>query len=88
MNSDETEYLLDLKDSRLVAEIRKSYRAYRHSHARDAGEFLAALRRSTDMRGTPGRELLKFTGSIDQADLDMMSDAIRDACEKIEPNGK
>jgi hypothetical protein len=37
--------------------------------------------------GTPGRELMRFVGCIDPADLDAMSRAIEEGCEKIEPNG-
>jgi hypothetical protein len=37
--------------------------------------------------GTPGRELMRFVGSIDPADLEAMSRAIQEGCEKIEPNG-
>lgn len=44
--------------------------------------------RSLDLpQGTPGRELLKFAGSIDQHDLDAISEAIIEACENVEPNG-
>ena len=37
--------------------------------------------------GTPGRELLKFAGTIEQRDLDAISEAIQEGCEKVEPNG-
>jgi hypothetical protein len=37
--------------------------------------------------GTPGRELLRFAGSIDSADLVAISQAIEEACERVEPNG-
>jgi hypothetical protein len=37
--------------------------------------------------GTPGRELLRFTHSIDPADLEMISQAIQESCDKIEPSG-
>lgn len=37
--------------------------------------------------GTPGRDLMRFVGCIDPADLDAMSHAIQEGCEKIEPNG-
>jgi hypothetical protein len=36
--------------------------------------------------GTPGRELLKFAGAIDQPDLEVISEAIQEGCEKVEPN--
>ena len=37
--------------------------------------------------GTPGRELLRFAGSIDPSDLETISQAIQEGCEKVEPNG-
>jgi hypothetical protein len=37
--------------------------------------------------GTSGRELLRFAGSIDPADLAAISKAIQEGCEKVEPNG-
>lgn len=37
--------------------------------------------------GTPGRELLRFAGSFDRSDLEAMSQAIQEGCEKVEPNG-
>lgn len=37
--------------------------------------------------GTSGRDLLRFAGSIDSADLEKISQAIQEGCEKIEPNG-
>lgn len=43
-------------------------------------------RRLTVPAGTPGRDLLRFVGSIEPADLEVMSRAIQDGCEKIDPN--
>jgi hypothetical protein len=40
----------------------------------------------TASAGTPGRDLMHFVGVIDPADLDSMSQAIEEGCEKIEPN--
>ena len=37
--------------------------------------------------GAPGRKLLKFAGTIKQRDLDAISEAIQEGCEKVEPNG-
>ena len=36
--------------------------------------------------GTPGRDLMRFVGCIAPADLEAMSQAIAEGCEKIEPN--
>jgi len=43
-------------------------------------------RRLTVPAGTPGRDLMRFVGCIDPADLDAMSHAIQEGCEKVEPN--
>jgi hypothetical protein len=50
-------------------------------------KVLDFARRLTVPAGTPGRDLMRFVGSIDPADLDAMSHAIQESCEKIEPNG-
>jgi hypothetical protein len=43
-------------------------------------------RRLTEPTGTPGRNLMRFAGCIDPADLGAMSLAIEEGCEKIDPN--
>jgi hypothetical protein len=53
------------------------------SHQRRVLDF---ARRLTEPTGTPGRNLKHFAGCIDPVDLDAMSRAIQDGCEKIEPN--
>ncbi|HEV2197954.1 MAG TPA: hypothetical protein VGR55_20385 [Candidatus Acidoferrum sp.] len=35
---------------------------------------------------TPGHSLIHFAGFIGRADLDAMSQAIQEGCEKIDPN--
>jgi hypothetical protein len=50
-------------------------------------KVLDFARRLTVSAGTPGRDLVRFVGSIDPADLDAMAHAIQEGCEKIEPNG-
>jgi hypothetical protein len=50
-------------------------------------KVLDYARRLTMPARTPGRDLMHFVGSIDPADLDVMSRAIQEGCEKIEPNG-
>jgi hypothetical protein len=46
MNVDEFEDDLDLRDTGLKKQIRKSLSEYRRGRARDAGKFLAELRRT------------------------------------------
>jgi hypothetical protein len=47
MNKDEIEDELDLKNPGLKKQIRESHQDYLAGKARDAGEFLAELRRTT-----------------------------------------
>ncbi len=49
-------------------------------------QVLDFARRLTAPAGTPGRNLMRFVGSIDPADLEAMMEAIQEGCEKIEPN--
>ena len=48
-------------------------------------DFAQALAFSSS-KGTPGKELLSFTGIIKSDDLQIMSRAIEDGCEKVNPN--
>lgn len=36
-------------------------------------------------KGTPGRELLRFVGSIDEESVRQMRDAIEEGCERVDP---
>ena len=36
--------------------------------------------------GVPGSTLLQYSGSIDETELDKMSRAIEDGCEKVDSN--
>jgi hypothetical protein len=38
------------------------------------------------LKGVPGRSLLRFAGTIDLADLEIMKQAIEEGCEKVDPN--
>ncbi len=46
-------------------------------------EFARTLLK-TDVQGTPGRELLRFAGSISPDDLKLMREAIEQDCERID----
>ena len=46
-------------------------------------EVLDLARRLTAPAGTPGRNLLRFVGSIDPADLEAMAEAIQQGCERL-----
>jgi hypothetical protein len=40
---------------------------------------------STTPRGVPGRDLLRFAGTIDAESIREMEEAIEDGCERIDP---
>ncbi len=40
-------------------------------------------RRLTAPAGTPGRNLLRFVGSIDPVDLEAMAEAVQQGCERL-----
>ena len=46
-------------------------------------EFARTLLKS-EVRGTPGRELLRFAGSIPLDDLQLMREAIEKDCEQVD----
>jgi len=48
-------------------------------------EFARTLVR-TEVRGTPGQQLLRFAGSIPPDDLRLMSEAIEQDCEQVDVN--
>jgi hypothetical protein len=39
------------------------------------------------LRGVQGKSLLRFAGAIDRDDLRQMEEAIREGCERVDPNG-
>ena len=45
-------------------------------------EFARTL--ATPLQGVRGSNLLRFAGTIDQSDLEAMSQAIKDGCERID----
>lgn len=52
-------------------------------HQRKVLDFARLL---TEPTGTPGRNLMRFAGCSEPVDLDDMSRAIQEGCEKIDPN--
>ncbi len=48
-------------------------------------DFARTLAR-TELRGVPGGELLRFTGTIPPEDLRAMAKAIEEGCERIDPD--
>ncbi|MCL6447060.1 MAG: hypothetical protein K6U04_02740 [Armatimonadetes bacterium] len=45
----------------------------------------ARILRSTLYEGVPGRDLLRFAGSISPAEGELMNRAIEEACEQVDP---
>lgn len=50
-------------------------------------QVLDFAKRLAALPSAPGRDLLRLAGSIDLRDLDAMSKAIEDGCEKVDPSG-
>ena len=50
-------------------------------------QLLEFARRLMPVAGVPGRTLMRFAGSIDPMDLEAMSQAIQEDCEKVDANG-
>ncbi|MBD2354415.1 hypothetical protein H6G41_07210 [Tolypothrix sp. FACHB-123] len=48
-------------------------------------EFVRTLAK-TEIRGTPGEQLLGFAGAIPPEDLQLMQEAIEQDCERIDIN--
>jgi hypothetical protein len=48
------------------------------------GQLLEFAWRLAAPAAVPGRDLLRFSGSIDQGDLEAMQKAIEDGCEKVD----
>jgi hypothetical protein len=48
-------------------------------------EFARSLRESIPI-GKPGNTLLRFAGAIEEADLSMMAQAIKEGCEQVNQN--
>jgi hypothetical protein len=49
-------------------------------------DFARALKEANPT-GIPGRDLLRFGGAIDKADLESMKQAIETGCERVDSNG-
>jgi len=51
--------------------------------------FIRSINSSTakPSKGTPGKDLLKFVGSISSEDLELMQTAIEEGCGQVDPDG-
>ena len=70
-------------DRNLEQELCGYLRQMPEEHQRRVLEFARTLA-GPSVKGVPGSTLLRFAGSIDASDLEMMSQAVEDGCERIE----
>lgn len=70
----------------LQREIFESLEPLDPAQQRRVLEFAKSLKQST-VQGTPGKDLLRFAGTLDDGDADEMLRAIQDGCEKVDPHG-
>ena len=49
-------------------------------------QVLEFTRRLGTSAATPGRDLLRFAGTIPPSDIEAIAQAIQEGCEKVEPN--
>ncbi len=52
---------------------------------RERRQVLEFTRRLASSPAVPGRDLLRFAGSIPPSELEAMTQAIQEGCEKVEP---
>ncbi len=69
----------------LESEIREHLDQLSPTQQRQVLEFARSLV-AAQIRGVPGKDLLRFAGSIDAEDLNAMKRAIDEGCEKIDLN--
>lgn len=74
-----------MADSLVVQQIVKHLERLPFELQRRVLDFTQALSISQP-RGTPGRDLARFSGVIDEADAQQMSQAIEDGCERVDPS--
>jgi hypothetical protein len=53
---------------------------------RQAAELVRSLV-SPLPKGTPGRELLRFVGTLDEESVRQMKEAIEEGCGRVDPDG-
>lgn len=78
--------MFPLIDSPLAEELLKQFNQLPLESQKKVLEFARALN-TTAPKGTPGKDLLKFAGTIDQDSLKAMEEAIEYDCERVDTNG-
>ncbi len=67
----------------IIDEVVEQLKTMPYHLQRQVLEFVQALVK-TEIRGTPGQQLLRFTGSISHDDLQLMCEAINQDCEHVD----
>ncbi len=67
----------------IIEEVVEKLRVMPQPLQRQVLEFVRSLVKS-EVRGTPGQQLLRFAGSIPSDDLQLMRDAIEQDCERVD----
>jgi hypothetical protein len=67
-------------------ELHESLESLDAAQQRQVLAYAKSLQR-TAMKGTPGAALLKFAGSLAEADAAEVLQAIEEGCEKVDPHG-
>ncbi|MFH0823622.1 MAG: hypothetical protein V2B18_12790 [Pseudomonadota bacterium] len=70
-------------DTSTVDEVVEQLKYLPQEMQRRVLEFTRALAQSTP-RGVPGRQLLRFAGSIPLDDISVMGEAIQRGCEQVD----
>jgi hypothetical protein len=69
--------------SKIITRVVEQMEMLPASLRRQTLAYVEALRLLT-LRGTPGKDLLEFSGSIPMDDLELMQQAINDGCEQVD----
>jgi hypothetical protein len=72
-------------DTPIIDEVVEELKTLPHELQWRVLEFTRALTLSTP-RGVPGRQLLRFAGTISPDDAHLMRDAIEQGCERVDAN--
>ena len=72
-------------DTPIIDEVIEQLKSLPHELQRRVLEFTRALTLSTP-RGVPGKQLLRFAGTISPDDARQMREAIEQGCERVDAN--
>ena len=72
-------------DTPIIDEVIEQLKSLPHEQQRRVLEFTRALTKPRP-RGVPGKQLLRFSGTISPDDADQMREAIKQGCERVDAN--